>query len=556
MLTAALWRAPVMGHVGVVGHVATAAALGPVLGSDGWFPVAVSALFAGAWLVTTAAQETVGSPVTIVFERVTPRHGGAIAPVLAIASLPFVAVAALVAVGAFPDHPESRLVVPFAVAAVIDAALARLLVDRVRLTTITARAAFAFALLGAVGGSDDRVGVVCAVLAVVSIAVLPTTRRTLVMVWTGWALTALVVVRVGLVADLDADGLRIVLFAWAAGLTVGVLGYLRRSGTPRAALQPRFTEWWTPPLVLGLVASIAAVETAVDAAGAAHPDTAGWWLLAAAALTLVWAFELAEPTVTYVSDALAAAALTLLLPWSLPGEPWGLFAVGLALTAVAIALALALPPTERAWWRRWDMPPFVVANVAAVAVVALAEFSDAPPAVYAAVGGWALGVGAWRRHWAWLGAAVVLLDTSAGRAGPGWLALALALTAVAAVVVALRARASGAAGSSSRERGVRGGRVRVDHVVAGRSRGVGGRARGAARDGAGRRTCHVAATRLGSDGLVRDVGDGRIGRVAGCRPPGRRCRTWSCGSRCGPRCRARRGRVRDRGRAGRYRVAA
>jgi hypothetical protein len=60
--------------------------------------------------------------------------------------------------------------------------------------------------------------------------------------------------------------------------------------------------------------------------------------------------------------------------------------------------------------------------------------------LFALSGVLSLAVAAWRRHWAWALAGVLLLDVGVGRAGVGWLAIVLAGSSAAATVAAVRAR--------------------------------------------------------------------------------------------------------------------
>jgi hypothetical protein len=438
LVIAAAWvRVPLMGHVGLVGHVTTVVAALAVTQRDGWLPVATLGLCATGWFVTTATQELASSPVTTLFERFAPRHGGAIAPVLAVVTVPYLTLAVLTQAGVFGDDPLARGSVSAAGSALAVAIVARVLVSRVRLTTILARAAFLFALVASVGRAGDTVAVLCTAAAVLAIVVLPRPRRELLMTWTAWALTAVVAVRAAYVADFAPDAWQAVLFAWGAVATTVALAFVRVKHVVRAELLNPVRQAWAPPLVLGYVASLAAVGAGIGT----HPDAAGWWLVAAAALTLAWAVELPEPAITYATYAFGAASAALLLPWRPPENPWGLFLAAVVLTAVAATLGELLRSPDSPWWRRWEAPPLVVAVGLAAFVVASAEVTAAPAPVYAAVGGWALAVGIWRRQVAWFGVAVVLLDTGAGRAGPGWLALALTVTAAGATVAAPRAAA-------------------------------------------------------------------------------------------------------------------
>ena len=90
------------------------------------------------WLVTTVAQEIVGSPVV---HRDRPRRTearGALAPLLAITAFPFVAVTLLAEISAFSGDVDARVFVSFAAAGIVDAALTRRFADRVRIATILA----------------------------------------------------------------------------------------------------------------------------------------------------------------------------------------------------------------------------------------------------------------------------------------------------------------------------------------------------------------------------------------------------------------------------------
>ncbi len=329
-------RGSAVGDVAVVGHAATVGAAIAASTVGGWTAVGALALCTAGWIITTTAQETRGSPVVDVLERGLADVAPGVPASVALLLLPLTAWAVLVEAGALARGSPWAAVVP-AVFAFFDAVLARAAHDRVRLSTIAAWVGFllvagATVAAGAMAGVDDAAVVaIVAAIAVAVVGVIPAERRDAVMSWVAWAESGVVVVWGSIVAGVATDHLQVPVLAWGGVLTVYALASDVRTAGPRTRGEILRDGRFTAPLVLGVAGVIVAVTRAV----AVGPGSLGWWALALAGLTLLWALELHEPWVLYASCSFATAAVALLLPWRPPGEPWGLLVTAFVLVAIA-----------------------------------------------------------------------------------------------------------------------------------------------------------------------------------------------------------------------------
>ena len=330
-----------------------------------------------------------------------------------------------------------------------------------RVAVAAAWSAFGLALLAPVAAHARVPAAVALGGLVLAVAVLAPERRAPVMAWTAWLAPAPALLLVAQEVS-----------SWFAGQPLGLqaaivlvaVGSVLMVGAAGADLRGR---GWEPRLVpshraLLAPAAVGAAEIATAVALAAVERTSattvsGWvtvagWVAVAAAVSLAVTAVLARigglAGVAVVVGWLGAAQLA---GAQLEGRPW------LAAAAVAVLLAAAqalswrspAPPGGR-WWTRWDGAVLVAAVPVAVAGVALGATTSgtAGDLTLAAVGAECALVAARLRRLSLVpqvllvvGAALVLLG--AGRAGPGWLALALLVLSVALTALAAAATAPG-----------------------------------------------------------------------------------------------------------------
>ena len=468
-----LRRAAVFGHLGLVGHAATAAAVVAALDDGGasnaasapWVGTVTAALglFALGWVAETAVGETSGCAVRDLIIRIghgeigsgvvyspasegEPGQGAAAVPPLfaLLATAAFVP-AVLVTSGAL-GRTDPWLAVAAGGVTVAAAVLSRFLASRrpllagawsflgVWLTAGLALATWA-GPWPAVAGSA---AVVVAVVAVGSGLRRPS------MIWLGWVASAAVASAGAWAAGVSGDEFALVLFSWASAAAVGGLALddvmcgRRRPGewVRRAELRP------------GVVLGLAVAPFAFLPVYGLGRTASGWWSLAAAGVAFVVAAQLRRGGLSALGWVLVSVAYLILAPWDPITLPWTVVPVVAVLLAAAELAhrvvptppsldvpprpdlppppgpspqARALAPVEI----RWDLPPFVVAHgLAALALVA-ALANGWVPATWIATGAIGLFVAGRLRAWPWAAGGVALVLVGAGVAGPGWLTLAL-----------------------------------------------------------------------------------------------------------------------------------
>jgi hypothetical protein len=454
---AATWRRPLLGHVGWVGHLATAAAIGILLpiargGAVGGADVVVLATFAVGWILTATARQAGSSTVVDTLARglgrpASPTSGGG--PWEFPDFLPLVlAVVSSALLGAFvvswaadvePVDPWAAV----AAAVVLFAATAL-----ARIPAVAAERPPALLLVGLgfwstllvpvpVSMADPAAGALSAT-AVVAITLLAGSLRTPVMCLVAWPTSLVATVLWADAFGVDSSSLHLVVLVWgAAGLT-GALALDEALEGPRRA-----GEWVRrPSLRPGVV--LGALALAGGLAVTFTDDRAVWggWSLAVAAVVAVAAVQCRAAWPTVVSWALAVTAWAALVPDDPLEPPWPLAAVAAVLVGIAAGLRLVLTPPlgpHRAWLTRWDLPPLAVAHGTATVALVSALVVGWVPATWCVTGGLAIAVAVLYRHAAWAVAGTALVVVAAAWVGPGWLAMALAVVAVVATVGATRA---------------------------------------------------------------------------------------------------------------------
>ena len=251
----------------------------------------------------------------------------------------------------------------------------------------------------------------------------------------GWVASGIATVTLAGAVGVAPDHLHRAAFAWA---TVALLGSLVvdqvRNGARHTGQVVRSPALW-PPFVLGAVT----VPLALTPILAETAPEAGWSLLAGAAVAFATAALLHLALLSTIGWVAAASALLLFSPWDLLEAPWLLVPLAAALLVAAeVARDLTHPDDTTRFVQRWDLPPFAVAQVAAVGALGLSGIVGWIPATWWAVAAlWAL-TGVRTRTASWLLPAVPVSLVAAAVAGPGWLTLALGITAVGCVVAATR----------------------------------------------------------------------------------------------------------------------
>ncbi|WP_374970789.1 hypothetical protein [Terrabacter sp. BE26] len=328
-----------------------------------------------------------------------------------------------------------------------------------RVAVAAAWSAFGLALLAPVAAVAAHARVPASVALgalVLAVTVLAADSRERVMTWTAWLAPAPAALLLAQELSPWFAGQRLglqaatVLVAVGSVLLVGTAGADLRGRGWEPRLLPSHPALLAPAAIGSVEIAGAVALAAVERASAT--TTAAGWVAVAAALSL---------TVTAVLARVGAlAGVAVVVGWlgavqlagaRLEDRPW------LAPAAVAVLLAVAqalswrsLASHDGRWWTRWDGAVLVAAVPVALAGIALGATTSgtAGDLTLAAVGAECALVAARLRRLPvvpklllTVGAALVLLG--AGRAGPGWLALALLVLSVALTSLAAAATRPG-----------------------------------------------------------------------------------------------------------------
>ncbi len=427
------WRIEPAGHVAALSHLAAIGAL--IAAATPTVRLIAFAAFTAGWLAETIAHEVSGSALVRLIEPLVADLRGGVtlvrgaAPVVVAISLPLLIADAANQSGLVMDQ-RGRMGLTLAALAVGYALVARLVGSRRPLASIAAVGGFSLAAVAiAVAAPQPWPTIVATATPIAVVAIIGGELRRPLMVWSSWALSAVLAILLADRVGVAVDDLRFVLAGWGAitllgGLVADDLLEGRRAhgaGIRRSAL--------VKPVALGAIAVPVALSYLFSG------DAADWWqwAVAAAGLYLAVAVALragAVSTVAYSMLALGLGAFAASEGYSPLDHPW-LFVAGAAV-AGALSLLVERVTEDRDPWLGWDLAPLVVAHgLVAVGLVASVPV-DAVPVTWAAGGAFLLAVGTWKRQLAWAPLGLVLVLIGAAAAGPGWLALALAGTAAVA----------------------------------------------------------------------------------------------------------------------------
>ncbi len=248
--------------------------------------------------------------------------------------------------------------------------------------------------------------------------------------WVGWVAGGLLIPAVTAITDLPDDLAGFPLQVAGAATAIGVLLIRRRHPGEPASVGSPLPPALLAPIVTGSV--LAAIGLAVGLGGSETIAGAACALGAATALMAVLLVD--APWASLAPWILGVSAFGLFLPIDPQQRPW----VWVPVAAVIVVAATVLRPDEPAtdWWRRWDVPPLVVAAGLGFVSMGLGLGAGAPAttATWCGMGGLTLAVGVQRRWVAAIavGAGAVVVGT--GVAGPSWLAASLLGVAAASAV--------------------------------------------------------------------------------------------------------------------------
>ncbi|NNC91435.1 MAG: zinc ribbon domain-containing protein [Acidimicrobiia bacterium] len=298
--------------------------------------------------------------------------------------------------------------------AVLVAAATRRFESPVLLVQVLARSAFAWSVIGALAAVGSRLPEIVSLgLLSGTVVAIAAAQRHRLFVWTAWAALGFLAVSIGRHAGIEWADLHRVHLTWGGVVALSALVW-RRLRTGNRAGGARLDV--VPPLMLGTLAWLVGVVFEI-----ARPADVMWPWILGAALTAGLAARLAS------TGALSGVAWGLLtvggwagfstIEWLAEERVWptALWAAGL----MAVA-GLLRERGNQVWWKRWDLPPFLIAHGAAlVGIAAAVSFGDVP-ATWALFGTTSAAVAALVRRWPWaIGAAALLIGASLA-AGDGW----------------------------------------------------------------------------------------------------------------------------------------
>ena len=429
-------------NAGLAGHVLAMAAL-PLAGAQ-WGLVLAMGLASLGWAVTAAFDARGRSPVGDLLGGLNGRLR-LLPPALAALGIPLTAVTWLDAAGV---TSPMWVTVVLAAAALGYAAAVRVLDPSGPIGATLLWGSFLAGLLAVAAGASEGPATALGLAALIAaVAILPTTGRPTIMLWTAWAaLAPLVGVALAEWSEpvASAPGAVLwssVLIAVGGAMLVGAYAWDVRLGPWVARWQPRRSSL-VPPVVLGAGELVAGGALALQVADS---ETRGWLLLVAGSVLLATAVLARLGSLGGVAVVVAWIAALLIAGPVTTTTAW----VAVLTTVVLLATAEVTHRlvADRAWWSRWDLSLLVSAGPVAVTALAAASGSAAAPAISVLVGVETLAV-AWRLRAApgpalglgTLGSGLVL----AGAAQAGGLWLAAALLVLAAALTALATRTTGA----------------------------------------------------------------------------------------------------------------
>lgn len=425
--------------------------------------VALLAVFTGWGLVVAVAASTAGWGLTGWLDAADRSPVGSALRRSSLTWLPLVLAAGGVPIVVLLAADRSRWLaldgpwasVLLAAVAVAYAVSTRLRVpDRVGATA--GWAAFVLGVLAPVTAHDRWPAAVALGALVLAVALLARQRRVEAMVWTAWLAPAPAALLCAeeLSSWFDRQPLELqgamALVVVGSGLLVGAAAADLRGRAWEPRLLPAH-EALQPPAGIGVVETAGGTVLAVLAVAAdgSSGSAAGGWVTALAAVAFAITAVLAR--------AGALAALAVVVGWvsalllggdRLQAHPWVAAVAAAGVLAAAQALSWRSPaPVGGRWWTRWDVPVLVAAAPVAATGVALSATvtGTAGDVTFVAVGVECALVAARLRRvrvvvakvLAVVGGGLVILG--AGRAGPGWLAVALLVLSVVLTVLTARA---------------------------------------------------------------------------------------------------------------------
>jgi hypothetical protein len=424
-------------HTGLAGHALAMAAL-PLAGAQ-WGLVLAIGLASVGWAVTAAFDARTHSPVGDLIGGLNG-HLRLLPPALAALGMPVMVLTGLDTAGI---SSPTWVTVVLAATALAYATSMRAFAPSGPVGATLVWGSFLAGLLAVAGAPAGSATVLGLAALIAAVAILPTTGRPSIMLWTAWAAAA-PLVGVALAewsaALASVPGAVLwssVLVAVGGAMLVCTCAWDLRFGPWVARWQPRRSSL-LPPVVLGAGEVVAGGLLAL---GSAEDPARGWLLLVAAGVLLATAL-LARlgivggtgVVVAWFAALLIAGPVTTTTAWA------AVLVAAVLLGAAELAHRFV---ADRAWWSRWDVPLLISAGVVAVTALASASGSSAAPVITVLVGVEMLTV-AWRlrsaRGPAWglgtLGSALVL--AGAWQAGGLWLAAALLVLAAGLTGLATR----------------------------------------------------------------------------------------------------------------------
>lgn len=428
---------PASGHLALAGHVGSAVALG--LSAPGGARVVTLGAWTAGWLGTVIAHELRRSPLVPLLQwagswiRIPRQVGPAIPPLVLVISAPFLIAKAAEFFG-IASHHRSWIGVAQGLAALAYSVAARFLSRRRPLAPVLATASVLLSAIGiAVAAPDLDASILAVAGSLAAVAVMGGALRRPIMSWFAWGLVIVLCLLIAHRAGVPIGSLRLVLIGVGGAFLVGGLLWDEVRAGIRYPGDGLRVGWLTQPVSLGALA----LPTGLAFSLTDRPSAYSWWMIAAAVLYLIVALQLRTGAVSGVAWALAAFGVATLAPWQPLDHPEWLVPFAGALVAASFALSAILPGSSDPW-RRWDLPPLVLAHLVAGLAIARTAQVDSVAVTWSALGGLSLILAAWRRHPAWAAGGMLLVLVGARAAGPGWFALALTATSAGTVVAASR----------------------------------------------------------------------------------------------------------------------
>ena len=424
------------GHVGMVGHLAGAASL--LWRPDDWWLVFVLGMFtAGVLWSLVIGERSEQEGVFGLISRVlnTDRIPVAAGFTVAFASLiPIWLISILTAAGLAMGDWSGVVASGWALTT---AAGTRLLRNRPHLKTVLAWSGFAWGAIGVLSAVGSRAPEMTTLaLLTVTVATIGAEHRRLSMVWTAWAATAGLAVSAAHHAWVADDDLHRVLLIWGSLTLIAVLAIrrLQAAGKHGSGLSAHFD--FMPPVVLGTVGTLIGTGAEV-----VRPAEVMWaWMIGAALVTGVVSSLASIGAVSGLGWGLltvGAWAGGSQLEWLADERAWPT-AVWAGLLCMASAGLRRFSPVAP-WWKRWDLPPFVVAHAAAVVGICGAVLFDDTPVTWALFGALAVAVAVVLHRWPWAIGAAALFVGASWAAGDGWLVMTLLGMSAVSVILSLLA---------------------------------------------------------------------------------------------------------------------